>query len=229
MKEIIAYQLIETGEHLRNLPNVMEREYGEIEDFDVVIYEPTKPIGADTSFLERFVPFNGNEPIIFTGFLERLPRQTDFLNNELLWTIISRRTLYVLRSVSEFAHKAIPIKIFDYHLQDKITAYLDRKNLTTEICNEDYVILQLMERVDAVDVENSEFEELEPDDPIPPMINKLILREPKNGFPPIFRLADSDKFSISHFSIYLSLASKEALENSGIRGIDFIPKEGFKA
>jgi hypothetical protein len=230
MREIVAYQLNKTLEHLRELPNLVEREYGEIEDFDAIIYEPAKPHGGvDSSFLERFAPYAGPEPIIFLGFLNRLPHQTDFLNNEFLWTIISKRTLYVLRSVGEFSHKAIPIRIFDYHLKNDLPIYLDRKDLTPEICNEDYIILQLMEYVDAVDLENSKFEELEPDDPIPPRITQLTLNEPKDGFPPIFRLAQREIYSASYSDIYISKVAKNALEDAGIKGISFIPEEGFNA
>lgn len=228
MQEIVAYQLIETGDHLRNLPDVMDREYGEVEDFDVIIYEPTQPEGADSSFLERIVPYGGEEPINFLGFLDRLPHQTDFLNNELLWIIISKRTLYLLRSVGEFAHKAIPINIFDYRLENSLNNYLNMKDVSPEICNKDYVILQLLESVDAVDVEHSKFEEPEPDDLDPPEITHLVLREPKNGFPPIFRLADNEKFSASYFRLYVSLTAKEALEEAGIKGVCFIPKVGIK-
>jgi hypothetical protein len=229
MLEVVAYQLIETGDHLRNLPDVMDREYGEIEDFDVVIYEPTKPKGADSTFLERVVPYDGPEPINFLGFLDRLPDQTDFLNNELLWTIISRRTLYLLKSICQFSHKEVPINIYDYRLKDSLNNYLEIEDLSPEVCNRDYVILQLLETVDAVDVEYSKFEEVDLDDSDPPEVTQLILREPKNGFPPIFRLANSDEFSTSYFRLYLSLAAKEVLENAAIKGIRFIPKEGFKA
>lgn len=228
MKEVVAYQLNETFEHLQELPELVEREYGEIEDFDVVIYEPAKPHSADSSFLERFMPYEGPEPIIFLGFLDRLPHQTDFLNNELLWTIISKRTLYILRSISEFSHKAIPIKIFDYRLQNEISNYLESEKLTPEICNEDYVILQLMEDINAIDLENSEFEELDPDDPVPPRIIRLTLCEPESGFPPIFRLAQHERYSVSYFDIYVSKIAKNALEDAGIKGVSFIPEEGTR-
>jgi hypothetical protein len=229
MREIVAYQLNETFEHLRKLPDPLEREYGEIEDFDVVIYEPMKPRDADSSFLERSLPYNGPEPIIFLGFIKRLPHQSDFLNNDLLWKIISKRALYILRSVGEFAHKAIPLKIFDYQLKDNISSYLDREDLSSEICNEDYVALQLLENLDVVDLENSEFEELDPDDPVPPRITRLVLREPPSGFPPVFRLAQNPNFSTSFLDIYLSKTAKVALEESGIKGVSFISEEGINS
>jgi hypothetical protein len=174
--------------------------------------------------LTNTIPYSGQEPVIWLGFLDRLPHQTDFLNNDLLWPIVSKRMLYVLLSVGNFPHKAIPVKIFDYSLRNELNNYLNREELPPEICNQDYVALQLLERTDAIDFEHSEFEEPIPNSIVPPQITWLILKEPKKGFPPIFR---SDKKNTTF--LYVSSVAKDALEEAGIRGLEFIPEEGTRA
>jgi hypothetical protein len=220
---IVAYELGKNLNHLSSLPKYVERVYGEVEDYDALIYEPCKTREISSGGLVNVTPYNGPEPVIWIGFLDRLPYQTDFLNNDLLWPIVSKRMLYVLLSVGNFPYKAIPVKIFDYSLRNELNEYLNREELSSEICNQSYVALQLLERIDAIDFDNSEFEEPIPDSIVPPKITWLVLKEPQRGFPPIFRL---DKKNTT--CLYVSPAAKEALEEAEIRGLEFIPEEGIR-
>jgi hypothetical protein len=217
----VAYYLRLSLEHLNSLPEPEDREYGEVEDFDALIYEPTKPEDADDDSLLRVIPYQVPEPINWLSFLDRL-HQVDFLRSDLSWTIMSKRMLYVLRSVGDFPHKAIPMRIFDYSLKDKVDNYLRKEYYPSEVCNQDYVVLQLLEATDAIDTELSEYGE--PGLILPPKITRLILREPAGGFPPIFRLAK--KLSVY---IYVSPQAKQALEDAGIRGLQYFEEEGVRA
>jgi hypothetical protein len=218
--EIVAYELRLSLEHLDSLPEPEEREYGEVESFDALIYEPTKPEDADSSSLRRRIPYEVPEPMNWLGFLDRL-HQVDFLRSDLSWTIMSKRMLYILRSLGNFPHKAIPMRIFDYSLEDKVDNYLKKEYYPPEACNQDYVVLQLLEATDAIDTELSEYGE--PGLIIPAGITWLILREPVGGFPPIFRL--DKEFSTS---IFVSPQAKQALEDAGIRGLEFFSEEGIR-
>jgi hypothetical protein len=91
--------------------------------------------------------------------------------------------------------------------------------------NEDYVAVQLLEHIDVIDLQHSTFETLEPNSIFTPRITRLVLRQPLQGFPPIFRLNRVGE----DVSIYVSIEAKEALEEAGIRGLDFIPEEGICA
>jgi hypothetical protein len=102
--------------------------------------------------------------------------------------------------------------------------YLYRDIIPLGVCNKDYVVLQLLESIDAIDFENSEYEEPIAGSLLSPRINRLVLREPTNGFPPIFRLAKEHTDYL-----YVSQTAKQALEEAGIKGIRFIPKKGSKA
>jgi hypothetical protein len=223
--EVIAYELRKSLEHLNSLSEYSERQYGEIEDLDALIYEPTQTDSIHSDALIDTIPYKGSEPVNFLGFLERLPQKTDFLNNDLLWPIMSRRMLYVLESVGNFPRKIVPIRIFDYSLKAQLDECLENSEIPTHLCNEDYVAVQLLEHLNVIDYEHSVFENLEPNSIFTPRVTRLVLREPEQGFPPIFRL---DRVGEDIY-LYVSLAAKNALEEAGIRGVDFIEEEGTRA
>jgi hypothetical protein len=84
--------------------------------------------------------------------------------------------------------------------------------------------LQLLEYVDGIDYERSEFRPRMNPNRIPHITN-LVLKEPVNGFPPAFRLNRADERS----SLYVSPAAKKALEETGIKGLRFTEYEGTRA
>jgi hypothetical protein len=221
--EIVAYELSLSLEHLDSLPEPEDREYGEVEDFDALIYEPTSPEGFDSSFLDRVVPYQGPEPLNWLGFLNRL-HQVDLLRGDPSLPLMSKRMLYILRSICEFPHKAIPIRIFDYSLEDKIDNYLKKEYYPPEVCNQDYVVVQLLEFTDAVDPKLSEYKPYGPDSILPPRITRMVFREPAGGFPPIFCIPEAFRYSL-----YVSPQAKQALEDAGIRGLEFFSKRGVRA
>jgi hypothetical protein len=224
---IVAYSLWQSLDHLDSLPeNIMDREYGLAEDYDALIYKPTDPEGSEAlswGGMTGTIPYPGSEPINFVGFLDRLPHQTDFLRVDDFEPIISKRMLYVLRSVGEFSHKAISTRIYDYGFQDQgSNNYESRTDLPAGEFNEDYVCLQLLEQVDGIDPDSCEYEDKYPGI-LPPLLKtSWVMREPIGGFPPIFRL---NKAGPSVY-LFVSPAAKEALEASGIKGLGFTDYEG---
>jgi hypothetical protein len=167
------------------------------------------------------------------GFLDRLPHQTDFLSTDDsgLKPIISKRMLYVLRSVDEFPHKAISTRIYDYGFQDQGEGSYGRYDYEGPAIapggefNEDYVSLQLLEHVDGIDPDSCEYEDDYPG-VMPPNLIAWKLKEPIGGFPPIFRLKSEGGEEVY---LFVSPAAKEALEEAGIKGLDFFPKKGTRA
>jgi hypothetical protein len=222
---IVAYKISHDFERLDSLPeDIIDREYGDAEDYDALIYIPTQAEEVGIGLIENLEPYEVPEPVDFVGFLDRL-HQTDYLYNDLRWPLISKRMLYVLRSVGEFSHKVISTRIYDYGFQDQ-----GRNNFegnATPLAGqfiEDYVGLQTLEYIDGIDDEHSEFRtRLNPN--LPPQITNLILKEPVCGFPPIFRLNRAGEDIL----LFVSPAAKEALEEAGIKGLDFYPQEGTRA
>jgi hypothetical protein len=231
---IVAYKIMPSLDHLDSLPeDPLDRKYGEAEDYDAITHKPTKPRDLPWSGITGTIPYSEPEPLNFVGFLNRLPHQTDFLRDDGSpgWCLISKRMLYVLRSIGDFPHKVISTRIYDYSFQDQGNDSYGRHDYEGPAIepggefNEDYVSLQLLEHADGIDYEQSEFRpRLNPNRP--PQITNLILKEPINGFPPIFRLKSEDGEEVY---LFVSPVAKEALEETGIKGLRFTEYEGTRA
>jgi hypothetical protein len=226
---IVAYSLWPNLDFLSSLAeDPMDREHGEAEKYNALIYKPTEPKGISWDGTSGTIPYPGPEPIDFVGFLDERLHQTDYLytNDSDLKPIISKRMLYVLRSVGEFPHKVISTRIYNYGFQDQGSN--NYEGYTTPPAgefNEDYLSLQLLEHVDGIDYEQSEFRpRLNPNRP--PQITNLILKEPIDGFPPIFRLKSEGGEEVY---LFVSSVAKEALEEAGIKGLGFTEYEGTRA
>jgi hypothetical protein len=222
---IVAYKISHNLERLDSLPeDIMDREYGEAEDYDALIYRPTQAEEVGSGLIENPEPYEVPEPVDWVGFLDRL-YQTDYLYNDLGWPLISKRMLYVLRSVGEFPHKVISTRIYDYGFQDQ--GGNNYEGQTTPPAGEfieDYVGLQPLEHVDGIDYEQSEFRPRQNPNRRPQITN-LVLKEPVGGFPPIFRLNRAGEDIL----LLVSPAAKEALEAAGIKGLRFTEYEGTRA
>lgn len=227
---IVAYEMTPNLGRLDSLPeDPMDRKYGEAEDRDAWIYVPTEPKGIPWSGTSGTIPYPGPEPLDFVGFLDERLKQTDYLytDDSDLKPIISKRMLYVLRSVGEFPHKVISTRIYDYGFQDQGRyEVLGREApvLAGEF-NEDYVALQLLEHVNGIDPDSCVYEDDYPGI-LPPSLISWRLKEPVGGFPPIFRLKSDGGEEVY---LFVSPAAKEALQEAGIKGLDFFPKKGVRA
>jgi hypothetical protein len=223
---IVAYRLWPNLDFLNSLAeDPLDREYGEAERYNALIYVPTEPRGVPWSGTGGTVPYPGPEPIDFVGFLDNRLHQTDYLytDDSDLNPIISKRMLYVLRSLGEFPHKAISTRIYDYGFQDQgRNNYEGHTTPPSGEFNEDYVSLQLLEHVDGIDPDSCEYEDTHPGI-LPPQLKAWMLKEPVGGFPPIFRVKKKSTY------LFVLPVTKEALEEAGIKGLGFTEYEGIRA
>jgi hypothetical protein len=154
-------------------------------------------------------------PVEFYGLLSRL-NQTDIPVNNHAWPLMSRRMLDVLKSVGSFSHYAIPTRIIEGSIGRRLDddpRYDADGNLKPEFYNDEFVLLQLTEHIDALDLEKSEYEEYYSDINAVQGVDKYVFKEPRNGFPPIFRLA------VEPVPLYISHEAKRALEEANIKGL----------
>jgi hypothetical protein len=226
---VVAHSLSPSLDFLNLLAeDPMDRQYGEAEKYNALIYVPTEPKGIPWSGTSGTIPYPGSEPIDFVGFLDERLHQTDYLytNDSDLKPIISKRMLYVLRSVGEFPHKVISTRIYDYGFQAQGRNNYEGNTIPPAgEFNEDYVSLQLLEHVDGIDYEQTEFRPSVNPAILPPRITNLILQEPVGGFPPVFRLNRAGE----NIFLFVSPAAKEALEEAGIKGLSFTEYKGTRA
>jgi hypothetical protein len=193
--------------------------------------DPTD-VNSDLGFDTEIIPFEGLEDVSsrlcrtseevplpdvieFRGLLQRV-RATDFPVTNRYWPLISKRMLNVLTSVSSFPHQAIPTRIIEGSIGRRLRddpRYDVDGNIKPEFYTDDYVLLQLTEHIDALDLEKSEYEEYYSDINAVEGVEKYVFKEPKNGFPPIFRL------SVEPVPLYISHDAKNALEKAEIKGL----------
>jgi hypothetical protein len=223
---IIAYEISHNLERLDSISeDIMDREYGDAEDYDALIYKPTQAEEVGSGLIENAEPYEVPEPVDWVGFLDRL-YHTDYLYNNLRWPLISKQMLYVLRSVGNFPHKTIATRIYDFGFQNQGSdRFLNHHVPPGGEFNEDYVGLQLLEHVDGIDPDSCVYEDDYPGI-LPPSLISWTLKEPIGGFPPIFRLKSDGGEEVY---LFVSPATKEALEEAGIKGLRFTEYEGTRA
>jgi hypothetical protein len=148
------------------------------------------------------------ERIQFKAVFEAL-HSTDYPLNNVGWPLMSREMLNTLKSVGDFPHRAIPVEMINCKVRGgRPVSVLDEKDYG-------FLILQLKQHLDAFDWEKSVFT------PHPRLadrvrrIEKLSLKEPIDGFPPIFQL------SARPGPFFVSAQARMALEDEGIKGIEF--------
>lgn len=153
------------------------------------------------------------ERIYFEADFESLT-WNDYPSNSANWPLMSRRMLDVLLSVGPFPHRLIPVVMLDYRLKWEERFGPDG-NPKPEAADYRFSAVQLTEHLDAFDWERSEYirDQRFPDEVF--HLSKLVVKEPSEGFPPLFRL------SAAPGSLFVSAAAKRALEVAGIRGVRF--------
>ena len=135
----------------------------------------------------------------------------DYLHTEPTLPVMSKQMLSVLRSVKDFPHQTVSVVIDD--IEAAKGNWFERSGKV----NTNYVALQLLEQLDILDREKSDYD-TEDDDPDEiEYINKLVLDVPEEGLPPIFRITENSIY------LYVSPEAKTALEEAGITGIRFVP------
>lgn len=183
---------------------------------------------SDTEFVSYLVPFDGSKDII--AFIKprarkipnkiyfqanfRLLNRTDFPNNDVKWPIISKKMYNTLLSCGNFPHKIYPIIMVDDTVPWEERT--DKNGILREdIINTDYVAIQITEFTDVFDYENSKYTESGIFPGKVGIVEKLVLKIPENGLPPLFLLKEKST------SILVSKEAKEILEKEGIRGIEY--------
>ena len=143
---------------------------------------------------------------------------SDYPVNNVSWPIMSKRMLEVLSEIGAFPYKAIPLVMIDCEVVSIENGIAIRSGKE----NYEFIGLQLLEHLDAFDWERSVYE------PHPRMANrasyikKLVLKEPKEGFPPLFRL------SAHPSALFITDKAREALKSKGIRGVFYTDAEEFQ-
>ena len=201
-----AYKLYEDLDRMEDYAPEWVEEWGVVDakvigdltnqnSFDLVFYEPE--------------PINSFDEIRMEGLMYHF-EGIDYLYTEPDLPVMSQRMLSVLRSVRDFPHQVIPMTIEDVEVTSESFPESSGKVST------DYVAVQLLEQLDILDREKSDYDTYEDNPNKIEYINKLVLNVPESGLPPIFRITDKPTY------LYVSPEAKAALEEAEITGIRFV-------
>jgi hypothetical protein len=179
---------------------------------------PNAPDGSAFCLIKE--DLNLPERVEFFTF-EDILETIDYPYNDVSWPIMSKRMLDTLLSVGDFRHRAYPLVMLN---SDMAIHYDEDGNAQTpEAEYHNFFAVHVLEDLDVFDWENSIYERSERNHNVinGSTLEKLVLKEPPNGFPPIFRV-DTPPIDIR---LYVSAEACTALEAAGIRGVDFIQVE----
>ena len=201
-----AYELNQNLDRIEDYPPEWIEEWGTVD---------AKVIGELADWENLNLIFTDPELINSINEIKMEGSLCDFEEIDYLYTkpdlpVMSKRMLSVLRSVRDFPHQAIPIAIEDNEVaEDSMTERSGKVNT-------EYVAVQLLEQLDIFDKEKSDYDADDDDPDEIEYINKLVLRVPESGLPPIFRIKENSIY------LYVSPEAKTALEEAGITGVRFV-------
>jgi hypothetical protein len=204
-KKLIAYSLRPSPDHVNeDLGYDAELVSFDGSDlFDCVMWETEKIAGHTV-------------PVQFQGLLRTI-RQTDYPVTNPRLPLMSKRMVAVLESVGTFQHQIIATRITDgaigRNLSNKDNHYDESGNLKSEYYTDDYVLLQLTEHLDAMNLERSEYDDYDADMNLVSLVDKFVFKDIGREFPPIFCLTCRPGI------LFISEAAKEALEAAGMRSL----------
>ena len=173
-------------------------------------------IGIDTIGYDMMntESFNMPKEIYLRANFNVIPNNTDYPITDLTFPIISKKMIDILLSV-----KKINIKYFQTIMIDDtfLDDYLDENGKLNQNIplNTSFFAIQFLQVEDVFDYSTSIFKPMRSNPELPGIIKKMVLKEPENGFPPLFKIKESLP------NIFVSQEAKEALEEQNIKGCIF--------
>lgn len=156
--------------------------------------------------------------IFFDAVFETL-NQTDYPISDVVWPIMSKKMLKTLLSAGDFPHRAIPVVMENC----RVVSYdSSNKPVTSGEKNNDFVIVQLLEHLDIFNWDKSIYKAHPRLKNRVKYIEKLVLNEPSNGFPPAFRL------SARPTPLFISSRAYALLQEESIKGLHITNAKEFK-
>ncbi|ACY16320.1 hypothetical protein Hoch_3820 [Haliangium ochraceum DSM 14365] len=157
-------------------------------------------------------------PLLFEADFDET-QTLDYPYTDFRCPLMSSRMLHLLRGVGDFPHRCYPVRFVDnMAFADK--RYLPDGSLRPEVVDDRFAAVQITEYLDAVDWEASVYYRklVGPIERV--KFQKIVLREPAGGYPPLFRIRDKASM------LLVSAKARRALEAADIRGIAFDPLPG---
>ncbi len=180
----------------------------ENEDCSVVAFDGLEEFRFQLGGVQKF---STNNEIILQGNFNIIPSKTDFPVVDIGVPLMSNRMLSILEADKNLLFNQVDTIIVD---DTYIGTLFDKEGRLVENIskNIDYKFFQVLNYTDAFDRNHSLFKPMRSNPEKIGIINKLVLREPKNNFPAIFRI--EEKPSI----LFINETTKNKFEQEKIRG-----------
>lgn len=180
----------------------------ENEDCSVVVFDGLEEFRFQLGGVKKY---STSDKIILQGNFNIIPNKTDFPVVDLGLPLMSNKMLSILEEDSHLVFNKIDTVIVD---DTYLESLFDKKGQLIENLpkNIDYKFFQVLNYTDVFDRNHSVFKPMRSNPEKIGIINKLVLREPRNGFPAIFRI--EEKPSI----LFINETIKNKFEQSKIKG-----------
>lgn len=185
-----AYKLSQNLDHIKN-------------DNDLDVWQVTQSLKEKIKLHWKLEPILEFPTHRFEGKVEQRLSWLDYPNDKFGYPIMSKKMVNILTSVGQFKHQAIPIEIHDWKSDQK---------------TDDFVFLHLLECIDVLDREKTEFYEQLSSEFV--TVRRAALKMPEQGYPPLFRVKDVG------LTRFISKEAREALKVADIKGVHFVPLIG---
>ncbi len=159
------------------------------------------------------------EPVVFEANF-KVTQHSDYPCNDVNWPLMSPRMLEVLRGVGDFPHRLIPVRLVNRRARGP-ARHLPDGSLRSEVVDDRFAAVQLTEHIDVVDWEVSVFEKSKLGAAVLYDFDKIMVREPIGGFPPLFRIPSQASL------LLISSEARRAIEDAGIHGVKFMSLPGL--
>lgn len=167
----------------------------------------------NSAFWELKDDLNLPNPVEFDA-IGKVFETLDYPYTDVWWPIMSKRMLDTLLSVGSFRHRAYPALMID--CKQVYNENLGR-DINSGVEYDNFFAVQILEDLDVFDWKNSVYERDSESPDVLESIEELVLKEPEEGFPPLFRVVTS----YLKTRLYISSEARLALEAAGIRGVLF--------
>ena len=148
------------------------------------------------------------------GNFNVIPQNTDYPIVDIAIPLMSKKMILLIEQGSHVQLNKVDATIIDDTFLGEIFDNIGNLNSGIRKNNE-YQFVQVLEYLHVFDYDNSVFKPLRSNPEKIGIINKLVLKEPVQGFPSIFRIAEKSSM------LFVSDSTKKILESNGIKGCIF--------
>jgi len=196
---------------------------------DIYALDWAGPLGDDEHDA-RLIQFPGWENTMgLKHFADKIPTpayfeshpytvsHTDYPYNDVLWSIMSAHLLETITLVGQFQHKRYSIVMLNEEVPPAERLNADGTYKPDAMLQASFAAVEVQENIDCFDHEHSVYM---PDEENPGgffAIQQLVLKEPSDGFPPLFHVVGIP------LTIFTTQNVKDAVEAANLKGFAFIP------